>query len=85
MQAKHPKGFLALQLAPATLAFDVEDPGSHYAPRMELRVTGDVVGWLRALDAKAAASPPGGAPQGPPLQAKPAGGVLRLPARGESP
>ena len=56
MQASHPKGYIALQLPPATLAFDVEDPKSHYAPRMKLRVTGDVVDWLRALDAKAAAS-----------------------------
>ena len=56
MQAKHSKGYIALQLPPATLAFDVEDPKSHYAPRMKLRVSGDVVDWLRALDAKAAAS-----------------------------
>ena len=43
MQASHPKGYIALQLPPATLAFDVEDPKSHYdAPRMKLRVTGDV-------------------------------------------
>ena len=43
MQAKHSKGYIALQLPPATLAFDVEDPKSHYdAPRMKLRVTGDV-------------------------------------------
>ena len=27
-RAQHPKGFLALQLPPATLAFDVEDPNS---------------------------------------------------------
>ena len=40
MQASHPKGYIALQLPPATLAFDVEDPKS---PRMKLRVTGDVI------------------------------------------
>jgi hypothetical protein len=56
MQAKHPNGYIALQLSPATLAFDVEDSKSHYAPRMKLRVTGGVVDWLRALDAKAVAS-----------------------------
>ena len=56
MQAKHSKGYIALHLPPATLAFNVEDPKSHYAPRMKLRVTGDLVDWLRALDAKAAAS-----------------------------
>ena len=56
MQAKHPNGYIALQLPPATLAFDVEDSKSHYAPRMKLRATGDLVDWLRALDAKAAAS-----------------------------
>ena len=56
MQAKHSKGYIALQLPPATLAFNVMDPKSHYAPKMKLRVTGDVVDWLRALDAKAAAS-----------------------------
>ena len=56
MQAKHSKGYIALHLPPATLAFNVEDPKSHYAPKMKLRVTGDVVDWLRALDAKAAAS-----------------------------
>ena len=27
-RAQHPKGFLAIQLPPATLAFDVEDPNS---------------------------------------------------------
>ena len=56
MQAKHSKGYIALHLPPATLAFNVEDPKSHYAPRMKLRVSGDVVDWLCALDAKAAAS-----------------------------
>ena len=56
MQAKHSKGYIALQLPPATLAFDVEDPKSRYAPRMKLRVSGDVVDWLRALDAKAVVS-----------------------------
>ena len=56
MQAKHSNGYIALHLPPATLAFNVEDPKSHYAPKMKLRVTGDVVDWLRALDAKAAAS-----------------------------
>ena len=56
MQGSHPKGYIALQLPPATLAFNVEDPKSHYAPKMKLRVTGDVVDWLRALDAKAVAS-----------------------------
>ena len=40
MQGSHPKGYIALQLPPATLAFDVEDPKS---PRMKLRVTGDVI------------------------------------------
>ena len=49
MQASHPKGYIALQLPPATLAFDVEDSKSHYAPRMKLRVSGDLVDWLRAL------------------------------------
>jgi hypothetical protein len=43
LAASHPKGYIAPQLPPATLAFDVEDPKSHYdAPRMKLRVTGDV-------------------------------------------
>ena len=56
MQASHPKGYLSFQLHPATLAFDVMDSNSHYAPKMKLRVTGDVVDWLRALDAKAVVS-----------------------------
>ena len=56
MQAKHSKGYIALHLPPATLAFDVEDPKSHYAPRMKLRVSGDVVAWLRELDARAVVS-----------------------------
>ena len=56
MSASHPKGYIALQLPPATLAFDVMDSKSHYAPRMKLRVTGDVMDWLRALDAKAVVS-----------------------------
>ena len=56
MQAKHSKGYIALQLPPATLAFDVEDPKSRYAPRMKLRVSGDLVDWLHSLDAKAVVS-----------------------------
>ena len=44
LAASHPKGYIAPQLPPATLAFDIEDPKSHYdAPRMKLRVTGDVI------------------------------------------
>ena len=56
MQAKHSTGYIALHLPPATLAFNVEDPKSHYAPRMKLRVSGDVVAWLRELDARAVVS-----------------------------
>ena len=56
MSAQHCYGYIALQLPPATLAFDVEDPRSCHAPSMKLRVTGDLVDWLRALDAKAVAS-----------------------------
>ena len=53
MRAQHPAGFLAFQLPPATLAFDVEDPNSRFPPKMKLRVAGGLVDWLRELDAKA--------------------------------
>ena len=33
MRAQHPQGFIALQLPPATLTFDVEDPNSRFPPR----------------------------------------------------
>ena len=55
-RVQHPKGFLALQLPPATLTFDVEDPNSRFPPKMKLRVTGGLVDWLRELDAKATGS-----------------------------
>ena len=48
----HPKGFLALQLPPATLTFDVEDPNSRFPPKRKLRVNGGLVDWLRELDDK---------------------------------
>ena len=41
MKAIHPKGFVSLQLPPATLAFDVEDTGSRFAPKLKLKVTND--------------------------------------------
>ena len=56
MRAQHPAGFLALQLPPATLTFDVEDPNSRFPPKMKLRVNGGLVDWLRELDAKAKGS-----------------------------
>ena len=52
-RAQHPEGFFALQLPPATLTFDVEDPNSRFPPKLKLRVNGGLVDWLRELDAKA--------------------------------
>ena len=56
MKAKHSDGFLSLQLPPSKLCFDVIDPTSAYAPKMKLRVTGDLVDWLTQLDQQATAS-----------------------------
>ena len=56
-KAIHPKGYMAVQLPPCTLAFDAVDPDSRFAPKLKLKVgNSELIAWLRAMDDKAKAA-----------------------------
>ena len=53
-KAAHPKGFMAVQFPPGTLAFDAVDPNTRFAPKLKLKISNsELIAWLRAMDDKA--------------------------------